>query len=148
VSAVHADGIGAPFSGPPGGAAETKVVFAGRTAQEWRQVILSKPMWMFTHYRDPEEKGANGGITFSIPRRFALEKNPKAVPLLIQLLQDPSPPVRAYAADWLANHGKKAAIAIPHLRALANDNEIAGFGLPVKDVARSAISHILQAKDD
>lgn len=76
---------------------------------------------------------------FQYPLR---ENDPEAIPVLIELLKDPSSTVRMYAAETLGAFGPRAVSALPTLSELLDDKEFGGFGISVGERAAEALKKI------
>jgi hypothetical protein len=84
------------------------------------------------------------GLKYKVtPYRYPLRENdPSALPVLIDLLHDDEPTVRMYAVESLGDLGPRAAVAIPDLKGLLNDNDHGGFGITVAQRAGEALKRI------
>lgn len=68
--------------------------------------------------------------------------------MLIDLLKDPEPSVRMYAAETLGALGPRAAPAIPVLTVALADDEVGGFGVTVGERAAEGLKRIREEEGD
>jgi hypothetical protein len=80
--------------------------------------------------------------TVTSPRFPLRDDDPSAVPVLIDLLKDPDPGVRMYAAESLGGLGTAAAAAVPALTESLRDEDVGGFGYRVCDRAAWALERV------
>jgi hypothetical protein len=76
------------------------------------------------------------------PKRPLRDENPKAIPVLVDLLRDPDPTVRMYAAETLGAFGPAAKAAVRELAQLLLDDKIGGFGFMVSEKAAWSLGQI------
>jgi len=70
------------------------------------------------------------------------DKDPKAIPVLIELLKDPRAKIRWYAADTLAPFGPEAISAVGPLQQLLDDHETGMYEITVAESAARALRKI------
>jgi hypothetical protein len=70
------------------------------------------------------------------------EDDPEALPVLQDLLRDPDPDVRGYAAEWLGDYERKAKAAVPALLGVLGDKTDTVTGLTVGRRAALALIRI------
>ncbi len=83
-----------------------------------------------------------GRSTFTPADPWLTEADPEALPVLQDLLHDPNPDVRAYAAEALGNYGPKAEPAVPALLDMLKDETATAMGLTVGRRATRAVIRI------